>query len=321
MAKIKAAQEINDSHRLILIYGADEGQVQEILAGVLAREGLAVTKTSAKDVRDSPGIFFDTVGSNSLFGGRGCIVVSDGDGHLVKTADEFLNSTANGLAVITASALGPDSSLRKLAETHESCAALACYADDERALSRLIADTLRAGGKRAAPDALEYLASHLGADRMVTKSELQKLLVYMGDDQTLTADMARNVVGDSGAASLDKLNAAAFGQDAAGAVTAMERLLSSGEYNAVALVRIMLNHLEKLAFLADGGAIESMRPKPNFRVADVLRSQARLWPGSRVIWAIQLLLDAELQVKKLGSEVPENVLLGRALLQLATHKG
>ena len=326
MAKIRDINGVGAGHKAVLVYGADDGMVSEYAQAVIARDPtLSVTRLSASELKEYPARFHDAVSSRSLFGGRPCLYVADAGNEIAKPLAEYLDSkSAGALAVIAAGTLGPESALRRLCEQSPAAACLACYNDEEEGLKGLIASVLRGYGKFPDPDALDYLSRNLGADRLVTRSELDKLASYMGDERRVAGADAEAVVGDSGLASLDALVYAAFGGDAVSALVAFDRLAAEGEMNGAALARSLLSHWSKLMATAErvaGGqsaeeAMDRLRPKIIWKRAAEFKRQIRLWSRAKLLWALEFLLDLEYQAKSM-SDAPEEALLGRAVMQLA----
>src|SRR5947199_803 len=73
--------------------------------------------------------------------------------------------------VIEAGDLRRNAPLRERCEKSPLAAAIACYADGDRELARLIDDELRAAGLTIAADARALLASLIGGDRRASRNE------------------------------------------------------------------------------------------------------------------------------------------------------
>ncbi len=76
---------------------------------------------------------------------------------------------------------------------------------------------------------MDFLAAHLGGDRLLTRSELDKLTLYAGDGGHIELDDARAVIADSAALSLDDVLLAAAEGDAAALDRALARVFQEGE--------------------------------------------------------------------------------------------
>ena len=187
----------------VLVYGPDQGLVHErarmIVSSVVEdiTDPFRVTELTATVLRDDPARLSDEVGALSLTGGRRVVRLGDAGDATTKMLDGVLSTaSANDiLVVVEAGDLGPRSKLRKLFEGSTAAAALACYADDVRALGEVIRETLGQAGLTATPDAFSYLSDHLGNDRMISRMELEKLATYALDTGEVTLEDAEAVVG------------------------------------------------------------------------------------------------------------------------------
>jgi len=146
--------------------------------------------------------------------------------------------------VIEAGDIGGKSSLKRLFESAPHAAAIACYRDEAAALPALITQHLKAAGLEIDRDAVSYLAANLGGDRGITRAELDKLVLYMGDEKKVSLEDAMANVGDQSAVGQDDLCTAIGLGDLRGLERQIERNLA--ESNEISLIRAVVRHFMKL---------------------------------------------------------------------------
>ena len=189
-------------------------------------------------------------------------------------------------------------------------------------LRRLIEETLAGPGFSIEPEALDFLESTLGGDRLATRSDLEKLTTYMGSERRVTLADAAACVGDSSIITLDGVAFAA----AAGDLARLERTLARAYLEGatpVALLRAMARHLQRLhraaGMVARGdtadAAMVSLHPRPHFSVADAFKRQLTQWSVVRLASAMEIVLAAEIECKTTG--MPAELVCGHALMRLA----
>lgn len=315
--------------RAVLVYGPDRGLVREraeaLAAGVVDDPGdpFRTAELTGDEIKSDPARLGDEARALSFSGGRRVVRVRGaGDGVADIVADFLDNPAGDALVVVEAGALASRSSLRKVFEKSKAAAALACYADEGRDLVTIIAETLARHDLKASGDALSYLQIHLGADRAVTRSELEKLALYKGGPGTVELEDAIACVDDSAASSLDGVIYAAAGGKWPDLDRALDRALRQG-VSAVAVVRAMAGHMTRLhlatALVAAGQAparaVKSLRPPVIFKLEDLFVAQMRLWRSERIAAALELLIGAELECKTTGQ--PAEILCGRVLMRIA----
>lgn len=312
-----------------LIFGADEGLVREraetITRGILggaADDPFRLTQMSGDEARQDPARLADEYSSLSLIGGRRVVRVREAGDALAKTIDYILTlPRGDALIVLEAGGLDARSSLRKTCEAAAMAVAIPCYADGPAEVARLIRDTMAGHRIRIDEDSAQYLVSHLGNDRMVSRQELEKLTLLAGDGGSLTfADVVASV-GDSSTLALDDVVYDALDGEYRATAEGLDRLFLEGT-SAVSILRAALRHGHKLHLaasqLAAGQSLDTVirgiRPPLFFKLVDRFRAQLRAWPPTRIERMLSLLHAAELNCKRTG--FPEDTICRQALLSL-----
>ena len=319
-----------------LVYGPDEGLVRErvgrLIGAVLddPRDPFRSSELSVDQVRSEPARLADEARSLCLLGGRRVVRLRQASDQASAACRQLLALPGiDALVVIDAGELAAGSSLRRLVEGAPNAVAIACYRDEGQDLAAFVDGELAARRLSLDADARAHVLDHVGADRGVTRSELDKLALYLGDGpaggaRRATMEDVAAVLGDSAALGLDDLvHAAALGQTAA-LERCLERLLGEGEH-PVRLVRALANHfarLHRLAAMVEGGelleqVIERARPPIHFRRKSSVRGELRLWPAARAARALARLLDAEIACKTTGW--PARVICQEALFALCVE--
>lgn len=316
--------------RAALVYGGDAGLVREradrLARAIVAdpKDAFRVADLAATALSADPARLWDEAAALSLVGGRRLVRVreaSDGVGALF---ERFLRDLPPGdsVVVVEAGELAARSSLRRAFESAAAAVAIACYADGRRELEALAREVLGAHKVTASGEAMAYLATHLGSDRLLSRGELEKLALYAGDGSAVGLEEVRASIGDSAALDLDDIVLAAAEGDVAQVERALERAFQEGEM-PVTVIRAAMRHFQRLSLLAarlaqgmsEEDALRSLRPPLFFRVQDRVRRQLRLWPESRVTKALTVLLEAEINAKRTG--LPADAICRDALLRLS----
>lgn len=329
--------------RAVLVWGEDAGLVRE-RGEALARtvvpdlsDPFRVADLPGAALADDPARLADEAAAMSLTGGRRVVRVRHVTPALGKDlADSFAAFLRHGsaahrpedlaLVIVEAGELDGRSGLRKLFETADNAAAIACYRDEARDLSTVIRETLAQHKVTASADALTWLAGRLGGDRAVTRSELEKLALYVGPGHEASLEDARTTVGDSADIGFDDLANATAGGDVAALVRVFDKLTAEG-MPAVPILRAVQRHFTRLHYcaglVASGQDPESammrLRPPVFWKEKDDFRAQLRRWPPERLSEALERLLDAEIACKTSGPVA--ETLAGQCLLEIAARPG
>jgi len=222
--------------RAVLLYGPDAGLVRE--------RADALGRTVTTDLRDpfrvadltgamlatDPARLYDEAAQISLMGGQRLVRVREVSDPQSAVFTRFLaDPPTGGLVVAEAGDLPGRSTLRRVFDDTPRGVSIGCYPDSARDLAGVIRDTLAAHHVTPSRDAVDFLTMHLGGDRLLTRSELEKLALYAGDGGRVELDDARVSIADSAALSLDDAVFAAAEGDTAALDRALSRVFQEGE--------------------------------------------------------------------------------------------
>lgn len=321
------------SLRAFLFFGTDPGLVTERAQTTAKRLAAAenppgeIIRLDDADLdgdRDRLGIELRTI---PMFGGRKIVRVTTG--RIINAAalkDLVDSGDLAGVLIVEAGNLKASDTLRAAFEKSPHAAAVACYGDEGRDLEGLVREVLQAAGIDISPEARALLVSRLGADRALSRAEIEKLALFARDKPRIEVDDVDAIVGDASELAIDRIvNAAASGK-AAEAVNEFARAVTAGENPQMIIVAVE-RHLHKLhrvraeidrgAPLAD--ALRQLRPPLHFRQKDAFTDQCRRWTRPALDRALSAAADA-LKTARLNSAIEEAV-AERLLLSLASRRG
>lgn len=315
--------------RAVLFYGPDAGLVRERAETVACaicpdlRDPFRVADLTGAALAADPARLADEAAQISLMSGRRVVRVRDAGDAAAALFGRFLaDMPGEALVVVEAGELPTRSTLRRVFEDATRAAAVGCYPDTPRDLAAVIRESFAARRIAAGRDVVEFLVEHLGGDRLLTRAELEKLMLYAGEGGRIEVEDAIAVVADTAALSLDDAVLAAAEGDAAALDRALTRVFQEGE-SPVTVIRALLRHLQRLhvlnARIAGGGSVEdairSARPPIFFRQQDSYRRQLARWGEARLERALDRVAEAEFRMKLTGT--PAETLCRAAMLDIA----
>ncbi len=321
--------------RVILVYGPDTGLVKERaqIIGKSIVEDLndpfnAVTLSPAI-LTDDPARLFDEACALSMMGGKRLIRIEDANDKLTILLKDYLeNPNENALIGLEAAGLSPRSSLRKFCEAAEEAAALPCYVEDARDLARLIHETAKQANKQIDQDAVMWLATNIAGDRARARSELEKLLLYKGTDDTsnITLGDAQAACGVAGAQNLDDLIYAVGSGQSEKALRIYNQLLEEGVV-FMPIIRSLQNHFRRLhatRVRIDSGepagvAMKSLAPPIFFKQQGAFEAQTQRWRKTSLERVMSRLMDLEAECKTTG--MPVDTICAQAVLGISAMRG
>jgi DNA polymerase-3 subunit delta len=314
----------------ILVFGPDAGLVSERARAAAQRLADASTppgeilRIEDTDLESDPDRLAVELLTLAMFGGRKVVRTTASRRVTAQALRPLLEPGAiAGALVVEAGNLKPDDPLRALFERSDWAAAMACYADDQQSLDAVVRQALAAARLDIAPDARQLLVSRLGADRALSRGEIEKLVLYGRGKTRIEVDDVNAVVGEASELTLEKVVFAAASGDAGQALFECDRALAAGE-NAQTIVSASQRHFQRLHRLraaTDAGrsledAFRQLKPPVYFKQKTRLEVQWRMWNRERLDEALSRIARTAKMARR--NSALESALTERLLLELAS---
>ena len=304
------------SVKSVLIYGPDAGQVDELCdraIEILQIDRDNLFSVDADEFREKQDALFAESCTPSMFGGQKMVIISNATDSMAKQISDLVNHPGLCATVIVCGGeLRAGGGLRSMFEGGENIAALPCYTDDARTLAGLIRETLSAsaGIDQITPDAMEYMTTHLGGDRGITRGFLSKIALYVGDKKIVELDDVEKCLPDTSASDIDDYLYSLTAGYVPQTMTALDRLMYDNvEPNM--LVRMLNSHFKKLLT----AVVDGQLPRLFWKVSDKFNRAVKIWPESEIDAVLVRLNELERQLRTTG--MPADILLRDFSLKLA----
>lgn len=210
------------------------------------------------------------------------------------------------VVLVEAGPLKRDSALRKLFEKERNAAAIECAHDDPQQLRTLISESARKSGLSIDRETVDLLSHSLGADRLTTRLELDKLLLYKHGEKEITQADVEAVIADAAALNLDTaLNAAFSGRLDQVDETVMQALSAGNDAG------MLIGMASRYAVMLHRARLDVERGVPRetalekatrkafiFPRKDALSAQFNVWSTEALARAIEVLGRALSDVRK-----------------------
>jgi DNA polymerase III subunit delta len=312
----------------VLFYGGDAGLVSERAASLARRlaerEGGEIIRLDDADLETEPDRIAVELQTIAMFGGRKVVRALAGrrvNANALKALVE--TGKLEGFLIVEAGNLRPDESMRALFEKSPAAAAVACFPDEARDLDAMVGAVLAGERLQITPEAKRLLIANLGADRGLSRAEVEKLVLFVRGKTIIDESDVETAVGDAAEIALDRVVMAAASGRAADAVRELSRSVGGGE-SAQALIAAVQRHflrLHRLRAAHDSGrsleeAMQSLRPPLHFRQKTAVESQCRAWSLPQLTAALTAIAEAAEAARR--NSAMEDTLAEHLLLQLGT---
>jgi DNA polymerase III subunit delta len=288
---------------LYLLFGSDAGLITERAREIVSRsvsdpkDPFQLVRIGGDELAADPERLADEANTIPLFGGSRAIWI-EGQGKAFITAIEPVLRVPprDCTIIIEAGALKKDAPLRSLCERAKCAAAIPCYPDSPKDIAQLIDAEAAAAGLSIAPDAKMFLVSQLGEDRLSTRLELEKLVLFTHGANEITLDHVAAIVCDASHLVASEAVDDAFTGDLT-ALDARLRHIFAGASDYQAVLAAALRHALDLhrACHGDGEGPKSSRESSGFaglKQRENFERQLRSWTRISLGRAIDILAEA-----------------------------
>jgi DNA polymerase III subunit delta len=311
---------------LYLVFGTDAGLAAERARKIISRavddpkDPFQLVRITGDELAADPLRLTDEANTVPLFGGRRAIAI-EALGKSFTAAIEPVLATPlrDCIIVITAGALKKDAPLRMLCERGKNAAAIQCYPDSAKDIAQLIEAGVSGSGLTIAEDAKAFLVSQLGQDRLSTRAELEKLMLFAHGAGEIRLDHVEAIVSNASSLVAAKAVNAAFDGDFPALDTGLRDILV-GPGDQHMLLAAALRHAMDL-HRARRDPAEAVREAPRefggtrFDQKDAFERHLRVWTRPSLGRVITILGEAVARTRhepKLGA-----FLAARALWAIA----
>jgi DNA polymerase-3 subunit delta len=319
---------------IVLLYGPDRGLVAERARAFAGKTGLplddpfSVVRLDAGEIDRDDGRLLDEARTISMFSDRRLLWLRNA-GAQKRLADDIKLLVAepprDAIILIEAGDLKKGVGLRAVVEGAASAMALPCYADDDKDIDAVIDEELRKAGMTMAMEVRQALRRNLGGDRLASRGEIEKLVLYAYGAQEITLDDIKATTGDVSGQSFDdavdallegKVDAfdAAFTQHCQGGGGQAFLVLSAAmrQFHAIHVLRGAVETGRQ----NPAGAVAAQRPPVFFGRRKLMEKAVERWNAEAVSRALARLQTAILQTRRrpdLSVALARQALLGIAV--------
>ncbi|MER8528324.1 DNA polymerase III subunit delta [Mesorhizobium sp. M0814] len=318
---------------IVLLYGPDRGLVAERAKAFAGKTGLplddpfSVVRLDGSEVDRDEGRLLDEARTVPMFSERRLLWVRNA-GAQKALADDVKALTSeparDAIILIEAGDLKKGVGLRAVVEAADNAMALPCYADEARDIDTVIDDELRKAGMSMTLEARQALRRNLGGDRLASRGEIEKLVLYAHGQAEIGLDDVKATSGDVSGLSFDAAVDALLEGRIADFDTAFTRHCQSGGQPFLVLSSAMrqLQAIQAMRGQMDAGGrnaasvVAAARPPVFFSRRKLVEKALERWSSEALGRALNRLQTAVLQTRRrpdLSIALARQALLGIAV--------
>ena len=311
-----------------LIYGPDQGAVRnyrnKIIIKFNANNDFEVIDFSAEQIKHDPSILSIEINSPSFFSRRKILTIDGVNAAVAEAINQALHNISSELIIlITADELGKESKLRNSFENHKYFPTIICYKEDIRSIKSLITDKFKQENVRLEPATLEFLSSNLGDDKQVTLNEIEKIMIYLGEQKTLSFNEVSELLADNSELTLNDITYNVSMKIPFKLEKSLNKAFAE-HVSMIAIVRSCYAHFQKLTIVQNNishginaeTALKNLRPPIFFKQIDQFKASLSKWNIQQLNATLNRLLNLELALK--AGNINSELICHKELLSLAS---
>jgi DNA polymerase-3 subunit delta len=323
----------DDTIRIILFYGPDRGLVSERAKLLAGKTGLSpddpfsVVRLDAAEIEQQPGRLVDEARMVPMFSERRLVWVRNAGAHKALTEDVKMlagDPPRDAIILIEAGDLKKGAALRTLVEGAAAAMALPCYADEAKGVDAVIDQELQKAGMTITLEARQALRRSLGGDRLASRGEIEKLVLYAQGQAQITIEDVDLSIGDVAGLSVDEVVDAVLEGKLDVFETSFSRLAASGN-QIFPILSAMMRQFQTLHAMrgqmdakgqSASAAVAGARPPVFFSRRRTVENALQRWNTDGAARVLERLQNAVLQTRRrpeLAEAITRHTLLAIAL--------
>jgi DNA polymerase III subunit delta len=311
-------ENINNLNKeLFLFFGENIGLKEEIKKKIkLVNSSSEILYFNQDEILKNNQQIFNEFNNFSLFEKEKIIFIDQVNDKILETIKEIDKKFDTQKMYLFSDLLDKKSKIRNYFEKSNHCGAVACYADNEISIKKIILTRLK-GFEGLSPNNINLIVENSNLDRVKLNNEISKIVDYFQDKKILTNKLEKIL--DS--AINDNFNAIRDGA-LNGNKISTNKLLNETVINAeksIYYLATVNQRINKLSEVNDSKNIEEtlnkMKPpifwkdKPNFII------QAKRWDNKKIKKALRKTYELEIKIKT-NSAINKIILIKKLMVDL-----
>jgi DNA polymerase-3 subunit delta len=325
----------------VLLYGPDRGLVAERARIFAGKTGLplddpfSVVRLDAGEIDREDGRLLDEARTVSMFSDRRLLWLRNASAQK-RLADDIKLLVAepprDAIVLIEAGDLKKGVGLRATVEGAPNAMALPCYGDEDKDIDTVIDEELRKAGMTMALEARQALRRNLGGDRLASRGEIEKLVLYAYGATEITLEDVRATSGDVSGQSFDDAVDALLEGKIDAFDTTFTRHCEGGGGQAYLVLAAAMRQFQAIHAMRGAvetgrqnasGAVAAQRPPIFYARRKLMENAVDRWNTQALSRALERLQNAVLQTRRrpdLSVALARQALLGIAVESARLHR-
>ena len=308
--------KINNSHKIFLFYGENEGHKNEIIEDKFKKKYTnSIYVYEENEILKNQENFFNEILSKSFFEKEKLIIINRITDKIKNLIDEIIEKKIDDIIIIlNSNSLEKKSKLRILFEKNKDLTCIPFYADNNQTLNSIINFFFRKKKISISQQLINVLIERSRGDRKNLKNELQKIESFSLNKKNINFQEIIKLTNLADNYSASELIDHCLAKNTKKTVTILNENNYSDEDNMI-IIKTLLNKLKRLLKIHDlidetsniDQAVSSFKPPIFWKDKPIVTQQLRSWGKKELKDLIFESNSVELLIKK-NSAIAKNIL-------------
>ena len=308
--------KINNSHKIFLFYGENEGHKNEIIEDKFKKKYTnSIYVYEENEILKNQENFFNEILSKSFFEKEKLIIINRTTDKIKNLIDEIIEKKIDDIIIIlNSNSLEKKSKLRILFEKNKDLTCVPFYADNNQTLNSIINFFFREKKISISQQLINVLIERSRGDRKNLRNELQKIESFSLNKKSINFQEIIKLTNLADNYSASELIDHCLAKNTKKTVTILNENNYSDEDNMI-IIKTLLNKLKRLLKIHDlideksniDQAVSSFKPPIFWKDKPIVTQQLKSWGKKELKDLIFESNSVELLIKK-NSAIAKNIL-------------
>jgi len=308
--------KINNSHKIFLFYGENEGHKNEIIEDKFKKKYTnSIYVYEENEILKNQENFFNEILSKSFFEKEKLIIINRTTDKIKNLIDEIIEKKIDDIIIIlNSNSLEKKSKLRILFEKNKDLTCIPFYADNNQTLNSIINFFFREKKISISQQLINVLIERSRGDRKNLRNELQKIESFALNKKSINFQEIIKLTNLADNYSASELIDHCLAKNTKKTVTILNENNYSDEDNMI-IIKTLLNKLKRLLKIHDlideksniDQAVSSFKPPIFWKDKPIVTQQLKSWGKKELKDLIFESNSVELLIKK-NSAIAKNIL-------------
>ena len=308
--------KINNSHKIFLFYGENEGHKNEIIEDKFKKKYTnSIYVYEENEILKNQENFFNEILSKSFFEKEKLIIINRTTDKIKNLIDEIIEKKIDDIIIIlNSNSLEKKSKLRILFEKNKDLTCVPFYADNNQTLNSIINFFFREKKISISQQLINVLVERSRGDRKNLRNELQKIESFSLNKKNINFQEIIKLTNLADNYSASELIDHCLAKNTKKTVTILNENNYSDEDNMI-IIKTLLNKLKRLLKIHDlideksniDQAVSSFKPPIFWKDKPIVTQQLKSWGKKELKDLIFESNSVELLIKK-NSAIAKNIL-------------